>query len=401
MIKPLIIYQMDPLGHKIGGIQTFVKNFIKYAPDDFDIHFVGVASRASAATVGTWQTVEVFGKKVHFFPVLYKTDENVRSHVPLSLKFTLALMRYRRRISMEGKILEYHRIEPEIPFLRARNKKFLVIHGNVTDIYNPHTEVIWGRFPGFYFALEKRLIHGMDKVFVVRQDGVDFYRTQYPQIAERFSFLPTWVDQDLFHPLEPSKRNALKADFLGNRNAGLDSKLILFVGRLEGQKDPLLLIETFRLVVEHIPDARLLIVGQGALRGKMEERMRECALEEKIVFLNSLPQDKVAQVMQISDVFLMTSAFEGMPRSVMESLGCGLPVVTTDVGEVRLAVKDDFSGIVCKRHDPAVLAEAVERVCNNPETFSADNCIKSIEEYTAPNILHQVYQTYYDLEASQ
>jgi len=401
MIKPLIIYQMDPLGHKIGGIQTFVKNFIKYAPDDFDIHFVGVASKASAATVGTWQEVEVFGKKVQFFPVLYKADENVRSRVPLSLKFTLALMRYRRRISPEGKIIEYHRIEPEIPFFMAPNKKFLVIHGNVTDIYNPHTEVTWGRFPGFYFAFEKRLIHGMDKIFVVRQDGVDYYRAQYPQIAERFTFLPTWVDQDLFHPLRPSERKTRKEEFLKKQYKALDSKLIVFVGRLEGQKDPLLLIETFKRAVVHIPDACLLIVGQGALRKKMEELIREYALEGKVVFFNSLPQDKVAGIMQISDIFLMTSAFEGMPRSVMESLGCGLPVVTTEVGEVRLVVRDGFSGIVCKGHDAGSLAQSVVNVCRNHEIYSADNCVRSIENYTAPRILQHVYQTYYDLEASR
>ena len=96
--------------------------------------------------------------------------------------------------------------------------------------------------------------------------------------------------------------------------------------------------------------------------GIMEERLREYVLEEKVIFFSALAQDKVAKIMQISDVFLMTSAFEGMPRSVMESLGCGLPVVTTDVGEVRLTVRDDFSGIVCKQREPEVLAEAVEKV---------------------------------------
>ncbi|HJX31931.1 MAG TPA: hypothetical protein VJ624_08815, partial [Thermodesulfobacteriota bacterium] len=81
-VKCLILYQMDPLGGKIGGIETFDRNFIKYAPEDLDIEFVGVSSD-KRCRIGRWQEAELYGKKFNFLPVLYVKNENVRTPIPL------------------------------------------------------------------------------------------------------------------------------------------------------------------------------------------------------------------------------------------------------------------------------------------------------------------------------
>ncbi len=397
VIKPLIVYPMDPLGDKIGGIQTFIKNFIKYAPDDFEIEFIGVASDKDQP-VGKWQQIIAFGKKVDFLPVLYVKDENVRTKIPLSLKFTLALFRYKKLISPDNRILIYHRIEPALVLPNVLARKVLFIHGSTTDLlYNEHTEAKWRCFPRLYFQMEKKLISRMDKVFVVRQDVVEFYQKNYPFMADRFSFLPTWVDEQTFFPYETSLKPKHKLAFLKDTNLPADSKLILFVGRLEGIKDPLLLIDSFSHANSSAPETILLIVGKGALRNKMEDRIAQHGLKDKVVFLNNLPQDKVADLMKISDVFLLTSASEGMPRSVLEALGCGLPVVTTDVGEVKRVVSNDFSGLICPERNVAVIGNAVLRVLNENK-FTSDNCVLSIQDYTAEKVLKQVYDTYRQLE---
>ncbi len=68
-IKSLIIYPMDLLGSKLGGIQTYIKNFIKYAPDDFDISFVGVSTKAAERPVGKWQRIELYSRQINFLPL--------------------------------------------------------------------------------------------------------------------------------------------------------------------------------------------------------------------------------------------------------------------------------------------------------------------------------------------
>ena len=397
-VKCLIIYQMDPLGNKIGGIETFLKNFIKYSPNDFDIEFVGITSSKKERPVGRWQKIELFGKRVKFFPVMYVRDENTKTKIPLSLKFTISLWRYQARISLKDRILEFHRIEPSIPFKTINNKKILFVHGNMIDLYNPHTEVKWGKLPSLYFQMEKRLITQFNKIFVVREDGVSFYQKKYPLLADKFSFLPTWVDDEIFYPFKNNvEKQTKRLEFIKQNEFSPEDRLVLFVGRLEGQKDPLLLIDTFFYISRHLSKSRLLVVGTGSLRGKMEQRIKQYGINEKVHFFGALPQDKVAEIMRISDVFLLTSAFEGMPLSVLEALGCGLPVASTDAGEVRRVVKNEFSGLVTSERRPDMLGDAVLELLNNKPIFSIENCLSSVKDYKVRSVLQQVFQTHYNL----
>jgi len=397
-IKALIIHPMDPLGNKIGGIGTFAKNFVKYAPKDFEIEWVGLSSDKDERAVGKWQILELDGKKFNFLPILYVRDENVRMRIPLSLKFTLALFKNKSKISLENRILEFHRIEPSMVFKNTRNKKILFVHGDIRDLYSPQAEMKWSKFPWLYSQMEKKLINHMDRIFVVKEDGVNFYKRCYPFIAERFLFLPTWVDEDIFYPYPNDKVEEEKLCFLNNQGLSPNSKLILFVGRLEGAKDPLLLIDTFYYVNKSNPDTRLLVIGNGSFKEKMVKRIIQYKLHNQVHFMGILPQSKVAEIMRISDIFLLTSAFEGMPMSVLEALASGLPVVSTNVGEVKRVVINEFSGMISVKRRPDMLGNLVLRVLNNREIFSPDNCVSSIKGYTAKCVLSKIYQMHYDLE---
>ncbi len=388
-VKCLILYQMDPLGGKIGGIETFDRNFIKYAPEDLDIEFVGVSSD-KRCRIGRWQEAELYGKRFNFLPVLYVKDENVRTPIPLSVKFVLSLYKHKAEIPLENKILMFHRVEHSIPFKRCPNRKFLIVHGHMKDLYNPYSEVRWHQFPWLYFKLEAALIPHINRIFVVRRDAVEFYKKRYPASAARFGFLPTWVDEDLFYPLTENQCGHGREDFARQEGLTPQNKLILFVGRLEGQKDPLRLIDSFDYVYSRDSMARLIIVGTGALLEKTQKKVKQKGLGHAVRLLGSLPQEKVAHLMKICDAFLLTSAFEGMPRSVLEALACGLPVVTTDVGEVGLVVKEGFSGKVVDR-DIKEIGTAVLEVLNDRPKFSPENCLKSVEQYRAENVLTQVY----------
>jgi glycosyltransferase involved in cell wall biosynthesis len=399
-VKPSIIYPMDPLGYKIGGIQTYLKNFIKYSPADFEIGFVGVTSDRKKRPVGEWHRIIVCGKKINFLPVLYVKDENVRTKVPLSLKFTLSLFRYKKRINCENRILTYHRLEPELVFVNTPVPKIAFVHYNVKDsLYGDQTEVKWRRFPWLYFYMEKKLLSRMNKIIAVNRDTIEFYNKKYSCVSEKISFVPTWVDRQTFFPYAAPLKSKHKLAFLKEHKLPTDAKLILFVGRFEGQKDPLLLIDSFHHVNTSAPETRLLIVGKGALKNKMQDRIAQHGLRDKVILFNSLQQEKVAALMKISDVFMLSSASEGMPISVLEALGCGLPVVSTDVGEVKRVVKDEISGMICSERDPAVIGNAALHVLKE-DKFSAENCILSIQDYTAERILKRIYDTYRQLESN-
>ena len=398
-------YQFE-MSHKYVGNHVVDLSFKKLrsmetAENNFEIDFVGVTSDNKIRPVGKVQRITVFGKKVNFLPVLYVKDENVRTMIPLSFKFTLSLFRYKKLIACENRILIYNRIEPALAFANVPSKKVSFIHYNtMNSLYSSYSEAKWRCFPWLYFQMEKFLLSRMDKIFVVNQKALEFYKDRYHLMADKFSFLPTWADQETFFPHETSFRPGYRSEFLKERNLAMNAKLILFVGRLESIKDPLLLIDSFNHANSSAPETILLIVGKGALRNKMEDRIIHHSLNKKVIFFNNLPQDKVADLMKISDVFLLTSASEGMPRSVLEALACGLPVVTTDVGEVKMVVTNDFSGLICPDRNAAVISDALLKVLNDNK-FTSDNCVSSIQDYTAQRVLKRVYDTYRQLEQVQ
>ena len=92
MRKPIltIFYQFNPWQSSIGGIQTVIRSFIKYSPEEFEVRLVGTQADASHP-LGKWQDAEVAGKAIRFMPVLTLPDDNVRHLIPTTVKYTGAL----------------------------------------------------------------------------------------------------------------------------------------------------------------------------------------------------------------------------------------------------------------------------------------------------------------------
>ena len=391
-LKVTVVHPVDPLGSKIGGIPTFIKNFIKYAPEDFDVEVAGISSSPEERKVGEWQELSIQGREFMFLPVLGVEDENLKTRVPLTLRFTLSLVKHINKLDLEKGIVEFHRIEPSTLFSKKKGKKVLFVHGHMGDLFNVHSEIRWSRIPQMYFGLEKALMTQFSRVYVVRRDGVEFYRDRYPLMGKKFYFLPTWVDEELFYPYAPETRRAERRRFFECKGYEPEAKLVLFVGRLEGQKNPLLMIDSFRQLYQLDRRARLLIVGDGMLRDEVKERADKYGISHRVEFINPLPQNKLAHFMRISDALILTSAFEGMPRSVLEALACGLPVVTTDVGEVRRVVRSGVSGVVCWEPTPQAIAIALAEVLRG--SVRPEGCISSVRDYRAQQVLEGVYDFY-------
>ena len=135
-MKLIMIHQHDPTVHHVGGIGTFIDTFIRNAPDDLEIQLLGVTAQPERFPVGQWHSLSMGQKSFQFFPLVVSNPIKV-TFIPLSLKITYALNRYRKKISTQNAILEFHRIEPMLAFLRDSNPKALFLHGhNMKDFYN-------------------------------------------------------------------------------------------------------------------------------------------------------------------------------------------------------------------------------------------------------------------------
>lgn len=359
VVRVLILLPADLLSEKIGGIQSFVRDFIKFAPADFAVELVSATSDPVLRPMGEWREITIEGRSVRNFPIVRASDVHRRARIPIALRYTLQLVLRRRQVATAGRVLQFHRAGIPLALIGRTAPAIQVVHLNVADIYTGEGESRWRRLPGLYHRVEDLTIGRMDHVFVVNQAGVEFYRRRHPVIADRFSFMPTWYDDSIFRPPTADERSAARATILESVGGRRDDRLAIFVGRLDVQKDPLLLVDSFAAAAAEAGAVRLIVVGDGPLRAQTEERALRLGVADRIHFLGWQSRQKIAGLLGAADALLMASRFEGMPIAVLEALACGLPVAAPAVGEIPRLVRDGQSGHLADQRTAAALAEAL------------------------------------------
>ncbi|HZD53964.1 MAG TPA: glycosyltransferase, partial [Woeseiaceae bacterium] len=145
---------------------------------------------------------------------------------------------------------------------------------------------------------------------------------------------------------------------------------------------------------ETMPDLRLVFIGDGVLRPQVEQRIAEYGLESEVRLLGVQPARTIAAFLQASDLFVLSSAYEGMPIVVLEALGTGLPVAATDVGEVSRVVRSGINGELVAAQDAGSLANAI-RVCRgNVGRYRGRPCVETVRAYTPQYVLAPIYDNY-------
>lgn len=141
---------------------------------------------------------------------------------------------------------------------------------------------------------------------------------------------------------------------------------ITAIGRLEKQKNFQLLIKAFAAVSQKHPFVSLSIYGEGSLRSDLEAVIRESACEKRITLRGWT--NNVANVLVQSDLFILSSDYEGMPNTLMEAMACGIPCIATDcpTGPADL-IKNNVTGLLIPVNDSARLAEATEYMISYPD----------------------------------
>jgi glycosyltransferase involved in cell wall biosynthesis len=141
---------------------------------------------------------------------------------------------------------------------------------------------------------------------------------------------------------------------------------ILTVGRLETEKNPLLLADVLARLRERDPRFRLLICGEGPMAGEVEERLRELGVADHADMLGYVPIDGgLLDLYRSSHAFLHVSWTEGLPQTLFEAFASGLPVVATAVGGVPAAVGD--AALLVEPGDPDPPAAELLRIAGDEE----------------------------------
>lgn len=171
----------------------------------------------------------------------------------------------------------------------------------------------------------------------------------------------------MLHGIDPSEVR-LGADA---RQGGL-ARLGLFegpltvgtVGNLTPKKDHDSLLRALVGLRQHVPDARLVIVGSGPREAHLRAKARELGIEDAVLLTGI--RDDVPDLLPAFDLFAMSSLHEGLSIALVEALAAGLPVVATRVGGIPEVIVDERDGLLVPPSNADALADAMTRLARDP-----------------------------------
>ena len=174
-----------------------------------------------------------------------------------------------------------------------------------------------------------------------------------------------------------------------------ENKIIGVVARLEPLKDISTFLKVAKIVCSKYPSCRFLIVGDGSLAKDLKQEAKSLDIEKKAVFLGD--RRDVDKLLQIMDIFCLTSVSEGTPLTLIEAMASEKPIVATRVGGVPEVVIDRSNGYLKEPGDSHGLTEAIMDLLENSEVRKqmGEKGYKRAFEFFHVNIMAKNYQNLY------
>jgi glycosyltransferase involved in cell wall biosynthesis len=334
--------------------------------------------------------------KKHSPKPLLTTYRASRKTVKSNTGFIFKLMLKMPSIKLgKGTIVHAQRPESLLPFIWFKRS-----YPRVCTLHGSSLKGVEVKHSGFYSAFYRRLEHYCLKrcahIFAVDNVTRKEYMERYPNITPKIKVIPIGIDLMRF---KLKDQEALRAE----HDIPAGAKVLLYVGRLEREKRVDVLLRAFAELKAHKKSAgkdfQLLLVGDGRKRSELEGLVSELKLGG-VRFMGALPHDKVADVMNTADVFVLCSAFEGSPTVIKEALACGLPVVATKVGDIPKIVTPGSTGeLVAPDAKPREIAKAANKVIAMSASIDnlRDLCSKSVRSYGQDKVAEKLVGIYNEI----
>ena len=365
-MKPeiLIIADCDPRKLVIGGVGVYSYNLARYLiKKNFKVIFIGKKQK---------------GKIINFFDMEFielNKESNQSNYIFLKNLFKIA-----RTIKL-NKNITIHSQRPDwlVPFSKFKNGKIVTLHGSHSKNVYLKKGFIIGKI---YSKLEEKGLQIADAIISVSEENTKYYKNSYkdhPVMTEKFVTIPVGVDLSKFKGINKDKAKK-KYGFKKS------DKAVIYVGRFEKEKNLKLLIKACQEA-----NVKLFLVGSG----KEEEEIKKFAykINSNIRFHKPISNFEVPNILASCDVLALTSLHEGFPTVVIEALAAGIPVISTNVGDINKLVIGGKTGFIINGNN---LVNKLKILIRDSSKYRS-NCIKKAQEYSWDKIGSKILHTYYKL----
>ena len=381
-LKLILVYNSDPFAENIGGVRRKMRFLASQATENqAQVKFVGVRMGDKLKDEG-----------IEFIP-LFRADSLTASNqwwrYMLASMFRVPFLRLEpQEIIHAGRLLfllPYCIWHPRNPKVCSSDTPQAVAALN-------YPSGIFRVMSGIYKYVEHFIVKRTDAILAAPQVLNDYFLARYPHFEDRFMFeidAATGVDVQVFQP-------RCKQKVREELGFGLTEKLVIFVGRVHPVKGIDFLIDAFSLYSQQVKNSRFLLVGEDWAEGHFQEYARRYP-ESNIEFAGDKQGLELAKIYNCADLLVVGSVHEGFPQVVREAICSGIPVVSTDVGDVSRQLTDSRMGEVLPDRDPQKFAEAMYRVSNIDPQDSRQACLAAVPKLTEEANFQRIYQLYLDL----
>ena len=348
-MKIIFIENIDPTQNNSGGIATYINKFSQYL------------NKCGIETILIGSSPNAYNKhlKIRIGHFLNITNKRV-SH----FKFIVNSFLNVRKVKLQSNdIIFGQRLDVILPYIlfHRKNKSVCISHGNQSVAIKQKK----GKIQGAIFDIfEKLTVRFVDLLLTVDRKTKDYFQHKYPKYYSKVYLIPIGVDISMFFPID---KTTCRKKF----NLSKNDKIIMYIGRLDREKNLCFLIDSFRIVTNELNSVKLIIVGSGREEEEIKAYVKN-SKTQNISFWGLFDNTLIPELINCADVGVLCSSFEGSPTIVKEFLSCNVPVVSTDVGDVKTVI-NRLSGCHVSSWDVDDFAEKVIKVLQSQKKFNYRN----------------------------
>jgi glycosyltransferase involved in cell wall biosynthesis len=284
-----------------------------------------------------------------------------------------------------------------VPVCRLLGKKCVVRVESPFEMVEPISAESLDTMHGFIGRLLSRILKLMQRSMLRQANCVVAISQDIADRLMRFERPPARIER-IGNAVELSKFKPVPLDEkeqLPNRLAfPADRTIVLYVGRLSRAKGVMMLMEAWPELIAKYPNAYLVMVGSGKgswddCEADIVEYVRNHDLSSQVALVGH--SNSVHEYLQASDLFVSPSDYEGFSLTLLEALGCAIPVVTTSVGAAPEIIRDGQNGFLCLPKNKEALSAALELALGQQNRWASIGQLarESVKAFDIPEVVNQ------------
>lgn len=339
-----------------GGQLTFAKRLIQLYKNQ--IMLVGTTDNPNIP-VGKWSKLIINDLEYDFFAFRKIDNYKTKPKIPARISDLLAIKKYEKEIFEKG----IHNVFMQAPELIIATHKWNweSICYRFAGVENPlsNARYSWAIYLAKIF--EYKLFSALENVSTILASADDkaiynlISRSNGKLKKDKIIKFPTMVDTSFFYPLK-------KEEVCNQLNIINSSQInLVMCGRLNIAKGWEFILDAFNKFKKEKINSHLYYVGDGEDRGKLQEKIKEYNLEKNVTITGFQSLEKVKLYLNLADVVLIGSLIEGWSISMVETLACGKPMVSTKVSGASDIIIENKTGFVVEGRDPIIFSDYIKK----------------------------------------